>query len=37
METIDDETVAAAKDFIKRTVNAGRTIFCLVEWDSYAL
>ncbi len=28
METIDDETVAAAKDFITRKVKAGETFFC---------
>jgi arylsulfatase len=28
METIDDETVAAAKDFIKRKVEAGEPFFC---------
>jgi len=28
METIDDETVAAAKDFIKRQVEAGTPFFC---------
>jgi len=28
METIDDETVAAAKDFIKRQVEAGEPFFC---------
>jgi len=28
METIDDETVAAAKDFIKRTVKSGEPFFC---------
>lgn len=28
METIDDETVAAAKDFIKRQVKAGKPFFC---------
>ncbi|TFH39120.1 MAG: arylsulfatase [Bacteroidia bacterium] len=28
METIDDETVAAAKDFIKRQVKAGEPFFC---------
>ena len=28
METIDDETVAAAKDFIKRQVEAGKPFFC---------
>ncbi|MBN2293902.1 MAG: sulfatase-like hydrolase/transferase, partial [Pirellulales bacterium] len=28
METIDDETVAAAKDFIKRQVAAGKPFFC---------
>jgi arylsulfatase len=28
METIDDETVEAAKDFITRQVNAGKPFFC---------
>jgi arylsulfatase len=28
METIDDETVAAAKDFIKRQKDAGKPFFC---------
>lgn len=28
METIDDETIAAAKDFITRKVKAGETFFC---------
>ena len=28
METIDDETVAAAKDFIKRQVQSGEPFFC---------
>ena len=28
METIDDETVAAAKDFIKRQVKSGKPFFC---------
>jgi len=28
METIDDETVAAAKDFIRRQVKAGEPFFC---------
>ncbi len=28
METIDDETVAAAKDFIERQVKAGKPFFC---------
>lgn len=28
METIDDETVAAAKDFIKRQVESGEPFFC---------
>jgi arylsulfatase len=28
METIDDETVAAAKDFIRRKVKAGEQFFC---------
>ncbi len=28
METIDDETVAAAKDFIKRKVESGEPFFC---------
>ena len=28
METVDDETVAAAKDFIKRQVKAGKPFFC---------
>ena len=28
METIDDETVAAAKDFIKRQVDSGEPFFC---------
>lgn len=28
METIDDETVAAAKDFIKRQAKAGKPFFC---------
>lgn len=28
METIDDETVAAAKDFIRRKVKAGEPFFC---------
>ena len=28
METIDDETVAAAKDFIKRQVKSGEPFFC---------
>ena len=28
METIDDETVAAAKDFITRQANAGQPFFC---------
>ena len=28
METIDDETVAAAKDFIQRQVKAGQPFFC---------
>jgi len=28
METVDDETLAAAKDFIKRQVKAGKAFFC---------
>jgi arylsulfatase len=28
METVDDETLAAAKDFIKRQVKAGKPFFC---------
>jgi arylsulfatase len=28
METVDDETLAAAKDFIKRQVEAGKPFFC---------
>ena len=28
METVDDETVAAAKDFIKQQVKAGKPFFC---------
>jgi len=28
METVDDETIAAAKDFIKRQVKAGKPFFC---------
>ena len=37
METIDDETVAAAKDFIKRQEAAGKPWFVLVERDADAL
>ena len=36
METVDDETVAAAIDFIDRAHNAEKTIFCLVEWHAHA-
>ena len=28
METIDDETMAAAKDFITRQAKAGKPFFC---------
>jgi arylsulfatase len=28
METIDEETLAAAKDFISRQVKAGKPFFC---------
>ena len=37
METIDDETVAAAIDFIKRQNAAGKPFFLLVEWYQDAL
>lgn len=36
METIDDESIAATKKFIKKSSEVWRTIFCMVEWNSYA-
>ena len=37
METIDDETMAAAKDFITRQAKAGQAILLLVERHPHAL
>ena len=37
METIDDETSAAAIDFMKRQQSSGQTVFLLVQWHTYAL
>ena len=37
METVDDETVAAAKDFIKKQNKAGNPWFVLVERVADAL
>ena len=37
METIDDETSAAAMDFIDRQVKAEQTVLLLVQLDAHAL
>ncbi len=37
METIDDETSAAAIDFMKRQQAAGKPFFCLVQLNPHAL